>query len=266
MAFCQFYPIGMKKKLLLIFGAVVAVGVIALIVVALSINSIVKAGIQTVGPKITQVPITVEGVNISITSGSGGITGLVVGNPEGFKTPSAIKVGHVSVAVSPGSVLSDKVIVRSVVVENPEITFEGGLSGNNLSKILANVQSFAGASKPSEPGAKDKSGGKKLQVDEFKLVGAKVNATITMLGGKAMTFPIPDISLSNLGQGPDGITAAELISLVLKQVTESSVKAVANAAGSLGKGALDASGEIGKGATDAVKGVGKGIGDLFKKK
>ena len=257
----------MKKKLILIFGAVVAVGLIALIVVALSINSIVKVGIQKVGPMITQVPITVEGVNISIMSGSGKITGLTVGNPEGYKAASAIKAGHVAVSISPGSVLSDKVIVRSVVVENPVITFEGGFSGNNLSKILASVQAFAGGAKTSgEPAAKEKAAGKKLQIDEFQLVGAKVDATLTMLGGKAMTLPIPDIKLTNLGQGPEGITPAELVSLVLKQVTESSVKAVANAAGSLGKGAIDATGEIGKGATDAVKGVGKGIGDLFKKK
>lgn len=257
----------MKKKLFLILGVLVVLGLIALVALALSINSIVKAGIQTVGPQITKVPITVEGVKISMMSGSGEIDGLVVGNPEGYKTPNSIKVGRVSVAVSPGSVFSDKVIVRSVVVESPEITFEGGLSGNNLSKILANVQAFAGGSTESkEPAAKDKAAGKKLQVDEFKLVGAKVNASISLLGGKAMTLPIPDISLTNLGQGPDGITPAELISLVLKQVTESAVKAVGNAAGSLGKGVLDGTGDVGKGATDAVKGVGKGIGDLFKKK
>jgi hypothetical protein len=257
----------MKKKLIIVVGLVAVLGVVGLVVALLSINSIVKAGVQTVGPQITKVPITVDGVNISVFSGSGEITGLVVGNPEGYKTPSAISVGHVAVAVSPGSVVSDKVVVRSVVVQNPEITFEGSLNGNNLSKILANVQAVAGGGSSSkEPAAKDKGAGKKLQVDEFKLIGAKLHASITLLGGKAVTLPIPDIILTNLGQGPEGITPAELISLVLKQVTESSVKAVANSAGSLGKGVLDGSGDVGKGATDAVKGVGKGIGDLFKKK
>jgi len=35
--------------------------------------------------------------------------------------------------------LSDKLIIKTINLEAPEITFEGGLSGNNLSKILANL-------------------------------------------------------------------------------------------------------------------------------
>src|SRR6267143_6418065 len=125
----------MKK---LMIRAVIAVLVLLVVAVGLSIyflGSIVKKGVETVGPQITGTEIKLDSATLSLLSGSGKLKGLLVGNPQGFKTPSAIKVGSVSVGVAPGSVLSGKVHVREVRVEAPEITFEGGLKGNNLGKL-----------------------------------------------------------------------------------------------------------------------------------
>lgn len=114
--------------------------VIVVIVAGLSLGKIVKAGVETVGPKITQVPVTVDAVNLSLLTGAARIQGLVVGNPEGYKSPQAISVGVVAVGVNPLSVISDKIVIRSIEVRSPEITFEGNpFSGNNLTKIRDNV-------------------------------------------------------------------------------------------------------------------------------
>src|SRR6266550_2996112 len=125
--------------------------IVLLILLALAVGvsfyflgSIVKKGVETVGPQITRTEIKLDTATLSLLSGSGKLKGLFVGNPEGFKTASAIKVGAVSVGIAPGSVFSDKVHVKEVNVQAPEITFEGGLKGNNLSKLLDNVQSAAG--------------------------------------------------------------------------------------------------------------------------
>ena len=48
------------------------------------------------------------------------------------------------------------------------------------------------------------------QVDEFVISGAKLNVTASVLGGSSVTLPLPEIRLANLGQNPEGITAAEL--------------------------------------------------------
>jgi len=98
---------------------------------------------ETVGPKIMLVSIKVDAVNLSLLNGSAKIKDLVVGNPEGYKTPQAISVSSAAVGVNPLTVFSDKIVVRSVRVEAPEITFEGGLGGNNLSKIMDNVNAVA---------------------------------------------------------------------------------------------------------------------------
>jgi len=256
----------MKKILIVGLVVVVVLIVVAVIGVTFFLDGAIKRGVETIGPKIVKVDIKLDSVSLSILSGSGSVKGLVVGNPEGYKTPQAINVGHASLAVSPGSLLSDKIVVKSVKVDAAEVTFEGGLGGNNLSKILDNVNAAVGG-QGAEPAAKDEKPAKKLQVDDFLITGAKVNVTLTGMGGKSVSVPLPEIHLTNLGQSEDGITSAELTKIVLKEVIDAAVKvATSDAVKDMTKGLTDAAGEAGKTATDAAGKATKSVTDLFKKK
>ena len=258
------------KKILWISVIVLAVLVIVAVVVAgLFLGDIIKAGMETVGPKITQVTIKVDAVHLSLLTGAAKIQGLVVGNPEGYKMPQAISVGVVAVGVNPASVLSDKIVVRSVEVRDPEITFEGNpLGANNLTKIRDNV---SGASAARQNPATNQTAqaasapGKKLEVDDFLITGAKVHVSITGMGGKETTVPLPDIHLTNMGKGPEGITATGLTQQVLDALTASTIKAVANSASDLSKSAVDLGKGAGKSATEDVNKITKSLGGLFKK-
>lgn len=262
----------MKKKLLIAAGVVAVVLVAGLIIVGLSLGKVIKHGVETVGPPLTKSEIKLGSASLSLFNGHGSLHGFVLGNPEGFKTPSAIKAETISLGVRPGSLMSDKVHVTHVRVVAPEITFEGALgSKNNLSQILANVEAFLGPSKPTEP--KKDEAARKLQVDEFSITGAKVNLSMTIFGGKSLTVPLPPIKLENLGAGPEGITGPELVGVALKSITSETLKAAQQAVVDFSKNAAGAAAEAGKGAVDsAVKGASgvldaaKGVGDLFKKK
>lgn len=254
------------KKLIKIGIVALVVLIVIGVVVALSLESIIKKGVETVGPKVTKVDMKLEGVSLSPLSGNGAIKGLVIGNPEGYKSPTAIKVGRASLTINPKSLLSDKIVVHSIEVQAPEITLEGGLKENNLTKILANVQEFAGAEKEGKTGAGEKKASKKLQVDEFTVSGAKVNVSLSMLGNKPMSVTIPDIHFKDLGTGPDGITVGELSSKVFTEIVDKTLTTVASEVGKLGKEAIGTAKDAGKSATEGVKSATKSIGDLFKKK
>jgi len=263
----------MNKVKKIIWGLVIVLVVlviVAVIVAGLFLGNIVKAGVETVGPKITQVTIKVDAVNLSLLTGAAKIQGLVVGNPEGYKTPQAISVGVVAVGVNPMSVLSDKIVVRSIEVRSPEITFEGSpFSGNNLTKIRDNVNAATASSQtPSTNQTAQAAGkpGKKLEVDDFLITGAKVHVSLTGMGGKEMTLPLPDIHLSDMGKGTDGITAADLTRRVLDALTTATVKAVANSASDISKGAINnLNNGAGKATGEDVNKITKGLGGLFKK-
>ena len=259
----------MKKILIRLLIALVVVVVLVVVAVGLFLDSAIKKGVETIGPQVTKVDVKVAGVSLSLLSGSGKVKGLVLGNPQGYQTPHAISVGSTSVSLSPGSLLSDKIVVRSIRVEAPEITFEGTLQGNNLSKILDNVKGAASGSgtdpakQDAPPGDK---AGKKIQVDDFLMTGAKVNMSIAGMGGKSVPVVLPDIHFTNLGTGAEGITAADLTQRVLQEVVASATKAAASYATEIGKGATDLTKEVGKNATESAGKATKGVTDLFKKK
>lgn len=263
----------MKKKLIWLGGVLVLLLLIAFVFGFVFLGSIVKAGVEQVGPRVTKVPVKLDGASMSVFSGTGKLMGFELGNPEGFKTANAMKVGTVGMSIVPGSVLSDKVVVRYIRVEAPEITYETSMKGNNLSAILANVQALAGTNQttaPADPAGKKKA----LQVDEFVISGGKINVSATMMGGQSATLPLPEIRLVNLGQGSEGITPAELTRVALNAVLEGTLKAVAQGGAAFAREGI---GSVTKLGTNSVKGVGEqgakalekvgsGVGDLFKKK
>ena len=180
----------MKKIKKILFGAVIgliALILIATIVIGVNLDKIVKTGIETVAPTITQTAVTLNAVSISVLTGSASVKGLIVGNPSGYQSPSAISIDQVAVSVAPASLLSDKIVVRSIAIQAPEITFEGNPFGaNNLSKILDNVNGAATTNNPAPtPSGKP---AKKLEVDDFLLAGAKVHVQLTGIVRK-LKFP-----------------------------------------------------------------------------
>jgi uncharacterized protein involved in outer membrane biogenesis len=251
------------KKIVWSIGIVVLVLiVVTTLVVGLFLDKIVKTSIETIGPKIVQVPVKLDEIKLSLLTGSAKVKGLVVSNPEDYKTPFAISVGTASVGVNPFSVFSDKIVVRSIVVDSPEITFEGGLGGNNLGKIMDNVDAVSRSGGPA-PAAAAKPGGtpkpaKKIEVDDFLITGAKVHVSLTGFGGKEMTLPLPPIHLTNLGKGSDGLTATDLTRAVLQAITSATIKAVASGATDIGKGVEN----LGGAGVDKIK---SGLGGLFGK-
>jgi hypothetical protein len=247
----------MKKIKRILFVSVlglVLIVLIATIVIGVSLDKIVKTGVETVAPTLTQTPVTLDSVGISLLTGSASIKGLVVGNPSGYQAPTAISIGRAAIRLSPGSLLSDKIVIRSVEVRAPEITFEGNPFGaNNLSKILDNMN---GAPSPASPGQNtSKKPAKKLEVDNFVLVGAKVHVQLTGILNKQLNLTLPDIHLVDLGQGTDGITAADLTRKVLQQIIAATVKEVGKAAEGLGGSTVG-------GGLNKIK---SGLGSLFGK-
>ncbi len=102
-----------------------------------------------------------------------------------------------------------------------------------------------------------------MQVDDFLLTGAKVHVNSPLLAGKTATVSIPEIHLTNLGQGPEGITPAELTKRVLKEVINGTVKSIGSNVGELTK---DVTSGLKNVSTNTVDKAAKSIGDLFKKK
>jgi len=256
----------MKKWIVRIMIGVVVLIVLAVVAAGLFLDSGIKKGIELVGPRVAQVPVKLDSVSVSLLSGAGQIKGLVVGNPPGYKSPFAIQVGKAELAIKSSSLLSDKVVIRNIDVQAPEVTFETDLQGNNLSKIVSNLEEASGGTnQPAAPEPQGKAS-RKLEVDNLVISGGKIHVSVTALGSKSATVPLPEIHLTGLGQGPDGITAAELTKRVLQAIEKEAVQAASGAVADLGKQAGDLSKGLQKETGGVIDNATKSIGGLFKKK
>jgi hypothetical protein len=240
------------KKVVRILLVLVIVLIVAVIAFTFFLGSIVKKSIETVGPQVAKVEVKLDSAKLSLLSGSGTLNGFFVGNPQGFNSPSAIKAGEITVEVQPGSVFSDKVVVRSVRVLAPEITLHG-LKGDNLMKILDNLKASTGGGTADKNSEKPAGQGKKIEVDDFLIKDGKVNLILPMVG--AASVALPEIHLTGLGTGSSGLTGPELSAKVINAVLEAAVSAAARS-GASAKLMEGSTKEAGKQVDKVLKGVG----------
>ncbi|HWD19290.1 MAG TPA: hypothetical protein VHB20_08415 [Verrucomicrobiae bacterium] len=259
----------MKTKWIVraVVGLVVLL-LVVFVVLAFSLGAIVKKGVETIGPNATKVDVKLKSAEVWLFGGRAQLTGFILGNPAGCKTPTAVAVDDITVHVQPGSVFGSKLVVETISVKNPVIMLEGGPTDNNLTKIEKNLNDYVGSpatapatdstAAPASPAKSER----KLQVNDLVISGAKLEVNSYLSGGRTITLPIPDIHVTGLGTGPDGITPVEVGQRALHAVLTAAASALAKNAGDLGKealsGAKDAlkSGNVKK-ATDGLKGLFK---------
>ncbi|MGE4553551.1 MAG: hypothetical protein AB7D57_10590 [Desulfovibrionaceae bacterium] len=256
----------MKKKLLIGIGLVVLLVIGAAVYLIMNVNPIVKQAINTFGPKFTGTETRVSDVNLSIFSGQGSISGLFIGNPDGFKEKSLLTLDKLSLKLDTGSLTKPQIVVDSLVLNAPHITYEQtGRSESNFEALLANIQKATGGDGKAEPAeTKSDSGqGKTLLIRDFLLTGGVINLAMTGLGGEAMTVNLPDIHLTNVGgDTPPAEVVSQIMTAVYKQVQQAllgiGVQVYENGKKvleGLGDTAKQAGEQVGGAAKDAVKGL-----------
>ncbi len=248
------------KRGLLIGGGIVVVVVVAVVAyVVLNINPIIKDSVETYGSEITKVAVNLNEVDISPWSGKGKLAGLTVGNPKGYGTDSAFKLGVVSVDLDIESVTEDTVIIHEIVIVRPQVTYEFGPGGSNIDVIRKNVEIFLGGGGQPSGAAKSEQGGTKIIIENLIIRDGKVSVSAALLKGKKLSVPLPPIHLKDIGKDKGGASPGEVVEKIMAAVTDGATKAV----GSLNISGLvkDAS-RIAKdfGKNLSTDGIGKAIG------
>jgi len=246
------------KKLLVILGALFGLVLIGGIVLTFTLGPIITKGVNTFGPKITGTKVTLDSVSVSPFTGSFTMSGLFVGNPEGWKSDKAFYMSKVHVSVSPlsvpGALLGGHVVIKEVLIDSPEFVYETKLVSSNIGDLLKNIEKTTGGvtDKPAEKSdlPTTKSGKPiKFEVKSFHLQNAKVTLGVS---SAAATLPMPPITITDLGTKEGGITPDQAAAKVVINILGGIVSAVAHSVG-----------QIGSGSGDAASGAVKGLKSLF---
>jgi uncharacterized protein involved in outer membrane biogenesis len=199
-----------------------------------SLGPLVASAVRTHGPEITGVSVRLDSVAIAPFSGTAELHGLVMGSPEGFHADHALSLGDFSAIVDLRSLLSNVILIRRIDIVQPDITYEFGPGGSNLQAIQRNVNHYAGAggSSPAKEPGPQKGGGKKFVIRDLVIKEATVHVSASVMQGKALAVPLPDLHLHDIGKESNGATAGEAVKQVLGALTNSVTAAVAK--GNLG--------------------------------
>src|SRR5262245_2381686 len=162
----------MLKKILIVLVLLVIVIAGGVYYLWSNLDSLIKAAVEKFGSEATQASVRVDKVNLSVSSGEGGISNLTVGNPAGFSAARALALGDIRVKLDVGTITSGTVVVKEIGITRPQVTYEQGTTGNNLQTLQKNAQAYAakmtgGRSGGTEQGAPSSGGGRKLIIENL---------------------------------------------------------------------------------------------------
>lgn len=241
------------KKLKIALGVLALLLIVVVAVGMIFLGSIVKTAVVKGGPLVMGVPITLEKATVRPWNGHATLRELVVGNPEGFKTPFLFRMGELTAELDLRSLATDTLVIRKIHILGPEITYEASLKTSNIGQLLKNLEGENEAPETPSPEEPKASGSgkaeKKVVIEDFLLEGAKVHLSATLAGGKSLTVPLPTLHLTDLGKKSGGATATEVIREVCSAVFQSIGQAAAGAGALLAEGAQ----ELGRAAEETLK-------------
>lgn len=273
------------KKLLKILGVILAVLVVLFVILNMSLGKIVLKSVNAAAPGLLGVPVTLQDAEIALARGKVALSGLHVGNPEGFKTDGLLDLGSISVRLDNASLLTDTIVIKEIAIDGLVVTYEKGLKNSNLGALIeslsAGEEEEAPEQEPAEKPGEEKPA-KKVVIEKLTITGSRMNFSVSGLasltGGGAIPIPLPPITLTDLGKEKDGVTLVEALQRILNEIAGAAGTAIAGSAKILGQG-LGAAGEgataagksvvsnaseVGKAVGGAALDAGKAVGDTLK--
>ncbi len=214
------------------------------------LDVIVKVALEHYGPQVAGVSIDVGEVEISPRDGRGVLRRVDIGNPPGFSTQRAARLGEITVLVDPATVRAPVVLIHEISIGATTVTYEQGAHGTNLEAIQKHIAGYVKQAAEESRGAAKTPSGRDVRhrfiVERLVIHNAKVTLTNAQLKGQGVTFDLPDIELANLGKRQGGATASEIASTVADALTARIAQKLLTNFDLLRKGGVE-------GAIDALK-------------
>ena len=238
----------MKKKVLIVLGGVVLVLAVFIWQVVANLDSIVAGVIEDVGSDVLKTEVSVSGVSIDMKSGKAGIAGMTIANPDGYSGANLLEMEGIEVQIDLATIGKDVLNIKSIIIDNPKINFEGTESGgSNIQTLLDNMNS--GPSESTES-SESEAEAKRMIIDSFQFTGGQVHATSAAKPDEELNLKIPAIKMSGIGKRQGGVTSDVVVNEIANELLNTVIKAAAKA------GFNKALEEKKKGFLDKLKGKG----------
>ncbi|HJV60057.1 MAG TPA: hypothetical protein VJ743_03880 [Albitalea sp.] len=188
-----------------------------------NIDALAKRAIERYGSQMTAAKVSVDAVQLRGADGIGVVRGLVVGNPAGFRSEHALKVGVIEVQLDVRTLADPVVVIKRIVIDSPDLIYEKGDPHTNFEAIQRNIARSlddGAAANSSSTRPSPASPGRKLIVDELVIRHAHARAVAPALLGQGVSATLPDVVLRRLGRAEGGLTPAQLGQVVARAISQ----------------------------------------------
>jgi hypothetical protein len=184
------------------------------------INPLVKATLETQASSALGVQVGVESVSIKPLRGMIKVAGVRVGNPAGFAGPAMLEISDVLVQIRLRSLRSKTIVIRRILIDQPELTLERNGESDNLRALLEQLQDPDLPAVPAEEAAPEAP--RRIAINEIRILQPRIrfvrnpgNRFVAVTAGSisfrqsSSTVGIEDVLIHN----PPGYTAPHLLSV-----------------------------------------------------
>jgi hypothetical protein len=182
------------------------------------LDALVASTVERYGSALTGTDVDVDGVALTLTAGRADLHGLTVGNPRGYETDYAVRVGSAIVELDVGSLAGDVPVVTELVVDGLLVNAEQREAASNLTDIQRNATASSGDVPSGEPG--------RIVVERFRVRNARVLVTSELLS-RPEELPLDDVVVENIGSVGNGATYSEAAEAMLMPIIAAARSAAA---------------------------------------
>ncbi|MCA1810338.1 MAG: hypothetical protein ABR497_01360 [Kiritimatiellia bacterium] len=247
------------KKLKWIVGIFVLVLAVAAVALWLWLDAIIKTTVETVGPRVLGVPVTLGHVRLAPLRGRVILKDLEIGNPEGFRAAHLFKLAEMDVDLDMSSLFGRTLRFSTIHVIGPDVIYEQSLKGNNFSKLLDGLEQPAQPDdKPTDAAPADKPDGKprKIIIDHFLFDEARLRVQTPVPGAPPISLPLPGIELFDVGKDKGGAGLRDILRQIFRGISGAVTGVISGSSELLGQG-LSVSSDL---ATEGVRALGDAAG------
>lgn len=196
----------MKRGITITVAALLFLLCAAIIYIYVSIGSVIVETVEERGTAITQTNVTLQEADFSPSTGLTTLLQMKIGNPAGFSDQTGLSFDRIELWIDPETLGSDVIVVKSLALVAPEISYEIAAPIDNLRTLKNHI----------DHSASKNTDGPKIIIENFQVRNGVVIVAANDLQGQRRTAQLADIQMQNIGKSEGGLPPAQAISVMLE--------------------------------------------------
>ncbi|NKB38388.1 MAG: hypothetical protein GKR93_14695 [Gammaproteobacteria bacterium] len=184
-----------------------------------SLDKIIQTAVETYGSEMMQAEVKLGGVSLDFEQGQASLNGLYVGNPSGYDTEYAVKLEHLNMTLDLGSLTSNTILIKEVLVQSPDLILEKKEGVSNFDTLMNNINTYIGLEDEGESTKDGDETSVKMIIDDLYIKDAKAGISYQLMQGNALSVSMPDIHLEDIGKSEGGIPPGEVVGEIMSKLS-----------------------------------------------